>query len=192
MAKNGINIIKKCVVIGGSAGSLKVLMEFLPKLKPDLAFPLIIILHRKNDRRSSLENLLNNICPLPVKEAEDKESLKDGIVYVAPPDYHLLLERDYSLSLDASEKVIWSRPSIDVTFLSAVEVYKDNLMGVLLSGANNDGSLGLIQIREHGGKIIVQDPAFADIPAMPNFALEAIRPDYLLKPADMAAVINEF
>src|SRR6187402_298911 len=130
MAKNGINTTKKCVVIGGSAGSLKVLMEFLPQLKPDLAFPLVIILHRKNDRRSSLENLLNNVCPLTVKEAEDKESLKDGIVYVAPSDYHLLLERDYSLSLDASEKVIWSRPSIDVTFLSAVEVYKNNLMGV--------------------------------------------------------------
>lgn len=192
MEKNGINTKHKCVVIGGSAGSLKVLMEVLPKLKANLACPVIIILHRKNDRRSSLENLLNNYCSLPVKEAEDKEYLEDGVVYIAPPDYHLLIEKDRSFALDASEKVIWSRPSIDVSFIALTEVYKKNLLAVLLSGANNDGSLGLKQIKESGGKVIIQDPVSADIPAMPNAALETIQPDYILKPVEIAAIINKF
>jgi two-component system chemotaxis response regulator CheB len=192
MEKDGLRNVSKCVVIGGSAGSLKVLMGILPNLAESLNFPIIIILHRKNDRRSSLETLLNNSCSLLVKEAEDKESLRNGVIYVAPPDYHLLIERDHSLSLDASEKVIWSRPSIDVTFQSASEVYQKHLMGVLLSGANNDGTLGLQKIKESGGKIIIQDPEDADMPVMPQLALDKVKPDYLLKARDIAAVINKF
>jgi len=191
MEKNGLDIVRKCVVIGGSAGSLKVLMQVLPHLRPTLSFPIIIILHRKNDRRSSLEHLLNNCCPLPVKEAEDKEPMQNGVIYIAPPDYHLLIENDFSFALDGSEKVIWSRPSIDVTFLSATDVFKKNIMGVLLSGANNDGSLGMKYIKDAGGKTMVQNPDSADIPAMPQFALDTIKPDYILNVPEMAAVINK-
>jgi len=192
MEKNDLTRNHKCVVIGGSAGSLRVLMQILPGLHPSIPFPVIIVLHRKNDRRSSLEHLLNNCCPLPVKEAEDKETLHDGTVYTAPPDYHLLIEKERTLSLDASEKVIWSRPSIDVTFQSAAEVYRKNLMGILLSGANNDGSLGLQKIKELGGKVIVQHPDNAEIATMPYFALEMVQPDYLLKDTEIATAINRF
>lgn len=193
MEKNDLNNSSKCVVIGGSAGSLKVLLEILPGLSAAaIDFPIIIILHRKNDRRSSLEHLLNNCCTLSVKEAEDKETLKGGTIYTAPPDYHLLIEKEGTLSLDASEKVSWSRPSIDVTFQSAAEVFKDNLLAVLLSGANNDGSLGLQKIKDQGGKIMIQHPENAEISTMPQLALETIQPDYLVKDTEMSAIINQF
>ncbi|KAA5532159.1 chemotaxis protein CheB [Taibaiella lutea] len=192
MEKDDLKKATKCVVIGGSAGSIKPLLQILSKLKASLDFPVIVILHRKNDPRSSLETLLNNGCALPVKEGEDKETLKNGIVYVAPSDYHLLIENDHSLSLDASEKVLWSRPSIDVTFLSAAEVYKKNLLGILLSGANNDGSVGLERIKNMGGKTVVQSPDNAEMPAMPLSAINIFKPDYVLKDSEIAAVINRF
>lgn len=192
MAKNDLNTGAKCVVIGGSAGSIKPLLQILSSIKANINFPVIVILHRKNDPRSSLETLLGNTSLLSVKEGEDKETLKNGVVYVAPSDYHLLIESDHSLSLDASEKVLWSRPSIDVTFQSAAEIYKERLLGVLLSGANNDGSLGMERINALGGKTIVQDPESAEIPAMPLSALRIFNPDYILKESEIAAVINEF
>lgn len=192
MAKNDLNKSSKCVVIGGSAGSIKPLLQILSNVKATVTFPLIVILHRKNDPRSSLESLLGNSSFLVVKEAEDKEIMKNGVVYIAPSDYHLLVESDHSLSLDASEKVLWSRPSIDVTFQSAAEVYKDKLLGVLLSGANNDGSAGMENIRSLGGKTIVQDPESAEIPAMPLSALNIFQPDYILKESEIGAIINKF
>jgi two-component system, chemotaxis family, protein-glutamate methylesterase/glutaminase len=192
MEKNDLEKTAKCVVIGGSAGSIRPLLQILSKLKASLDFPVIVILHRKNDSRSSLETLLNNGCALAVKEGEDKEALKNGVVYVAPSDYHLLIEDDHSLSLDASEKVLWSRPSIDVTFQSAAEVYKNKLLGVLLSGANNDGSMGMQRIKDMGGKTVVQSPENAEMPTMPLSAINIIKPDYILKDAEIAAVINRF
>jgi two-component system chemotaxis response regulator CheB len=192
MEKDDLKKTTKCVVIGGSAGSIKPLLQILSKLKASLDFPVIVILHRKNDPRSSLETLLNNGCALAVKEGEDKETLKNGVVYVAPSDYHLLIENDHSLSLDASEKVLWSRPSIDVTFQSAAEVYKNKLLGVLLSGANNDGSVGLERIKIMGGKTIVQNPDNAEIPTMPLAAINIFKPDYVIKDSEIAAVINRF
>jgi len=192
MEKNDLKKAAKCVVIGGSAGSIKPLLHILSKLKTSLDFPVIVILHRKNDPRSSLETLLDNGCSLVVKEAEDKETLKGGVIYVAPGDYHLLIENDHSLSLDASEKVLWSRPSIDVTFQSAADVYKNKLLGILLSGANNDGSLGLERIKAMGGKTIVQHPENAEMPAMPLAAINTFEPDYILNDTEIAPVINRF
>lgn len=192
MEKDGLDKTAKCVVIGGSAGSIKPLLRIISKIKPAINFPVIVVLHRKNDPRSSLEALLDNGSLLEVKEGEDKEALRNGVVYVAPGDYHLLIENDYSLSLDASEKVLWSRPSIDVTFQSAAEVYKSNLLGILLSGANNDGSMGLEQIQLSGGKTIVQHPENAEMPAMPLSAINIFKPDYVLDDSEIAAVINRF
>lgn len=192
MEKDDLNNNAKCVVIGGSAGSIKPLLQIVSKLKASLDFPVIVILHRKNDPRSSLETLLNNGCALIVKEAEDKETLKNSVVYVAPSDYHLLVENDHSLSLDASEKVLWSRPSIDVTFQTAADVYKHKLLGILLSGANNDGSRGLERIKEMGGQTIVQNPDNAEMPAMPLSALNMFKPDHVLKDSEIAAAINRF
>lgn len=180
------------MLIGGSAGSLKVLFRLLPAIKPNIDFPIIIILHRKHDRKSSLELLLNNSCSLAVKEAEDKEMLIDGVVYIAPSDYHLLIEKDYSLSLDASEKIMWSRPSIDVTFQSAADVYGKNLMGIILSGANSDGSMGLLRIKEAGGKTVVQSPENAEMIVMPRAAMELVKPEFLIVDSEMASLINHF
>ncbi|WP_118976644.1 chemotaxis protein CheB [Taibaiella koreensis] len=191
MAKSDLSNIPGCVVIGGSAGSLKVILSLVTALDARLPFPVVIVLHRKNDA-SSLEHLLNDRCPLRVKEAEDKEDLAPGTVYLAPPDYHLLIESDHSLSLDASEKVLWSRPSIDVTFQSAAEAFGHHVLAILLSGANNDGASGLEYIRHHGGQIIVQDPDNAEIPVMPRAALARLRPDLLLPDYAMAAAINHF
>jgi two-component system chemotaxis response regulator CheB len=192
MEKNDLSNITRCVLIGGSAGSLKVLMRMLPALSVDISFPIVIIIHRKNDRKSSLEQLLNEQTYLRVKEAEDKEMMTNGTIYLAPPDYHLLVEKDCSLSLDGSEKIQWSRPSIDVTFQSAAETFGNGTLGILLSGANNDGTYGLECIQKAGGRIMIQRPANADIPAMPSFALQNLKPDHLLDDIEMAAIINQF
>lgn len=192
MEKNDLTNVSKCVVIGGSAGCLKVLMHILQELHPSLGFPLIIVIHRKNDRKSSLDQLLTYRTALIVNEVEDKVMLENGKVYIAPPDYHLLIEKDRFLSLDGSEKVLWSRPSIDVTFQSAAEIFGANTLGILLSGANDDGALGMEYIQKAGGKTIIQHPDNAEISIMPQAALYRIQPDYLLHDTAIAAIINSF
>lgn len=192
MEKNDLNNITRCVLIGGSAGSLKVLMRIIPALAKDIDFPVIIVLHRKGDHRSSLDQLLSYQAHITVKEAEDKESMEKGVVYLAPADYHLLVEKDTSLSLDGSEKVQWSRPSIDVTFESAVDVFGANTFGIILSGANSDGSYGLECISQAGGKTMVQHPDNANMPAMPQFALERLVPDFICRDDEIAEIINRF
>ncbi len=192
MEKNELIPAPACVVIGGSAGSLKVLLRILPGLDPHLLSPIIIVLHRQNGHHSTLAQLLGERCRLIVKEAEDKETLLNGIVYLAPADYHLLVEKDYSLSLDGSEKIRWSRPSIDVTFQSVAEVFGAKTLGILLSGANDDGASGLVDIQLAGGTIIIQDPLNAEMPVMPLAALNLLQPDFLLPDHALAATINNF
>lgn len=190
MEKNRINA-SGCVVIGGSAGSFKALMNLLPLLRPPLS-PILMILHRKNDFESSLALLFSAHCGLRVKEAEDKEFLMGDTIYIAPPDYHLLVEEDGSLSLDRSEKVLFSRPSIDVTFLSAADAFGPRLMAVLLSGANGDGALGMKAVQKAGGATLVQDPKEAELPAMPKAALALISPTYIKDSLEMATIIRHF
>ncbi len=170
----------KVVVIGGSAGSLKVLLQILQYLESIPTFSIVIILHRKNAEDSALEELIAMKTVLPVKEVEDKTLLEPGYIYIAPSDYHLLFEKNGLLSLDISEKVNFSRPSIDVSFESASEVYQSSLVGILLSGANADGTQGLKTIQKAGGKIIVQKPATAEMPFMPNYAIQHTTPDFIL------------
>ena len=179
----------KLVVIGGSAGSLEVLLQLLPQLQVPIGFALVIVLHRKSTE-SILVELLADRTHLPVKEAEDTEPLHPGTIYVAPPGYHTLLEGNGSLSLDCSEKVNWSRPSIDVTFETAAEVYGETLVGILLSGANRDGVAGLRRIAAQGGLVWVQDPATAQVAYMPQSAVEDLQVDRLLRPEEMAAALN--
>jgi two-component system chemotaxis response regulator CheB len=192
MEKNDLINVSKCVVIGGSAGCLRVLMRIIPELHTQLNFPIIIIIHRKNDRRSSLDQLLTHRTSIIVNEVEDKVMLENGKLYIAPPDYHLLIEKDHTLSLDGSEKVLWSRPSIDVTFQSAAEIFGEKVLGILLSGANSDGAFGLECIKNAGGKTIIQHPDNAEISIMPLAALDRLQPDYLLKDTAIAAIINSF
>ena len=180
MEKSKIITGCKVVVIGSSAGSLKVLLQILSQLVSITTFSLVIILHRKNTEDSTLEELIAMKTVLPVKEVDDKTLLEPGFIYIAPSDYHLLFEKNGLLSLDISEKVNFSRPSIDVSFESAAEVYQSSLVGILLSGANSDGTQGLKAIQKAGGKIIVQKPDTAEMPFMPNNAILNTTPDFIL------------
>ncbi|MCW2119120.1 chemotaxis protein CheB [Flavobacterium sp. 7A] len=180
----------KAVVIGGSAGSLKVLMYVLPLLQTIPTFAIIIILHRKNTEDNSLEELIAVKTIVPVKIVEDKTAITPGFIYVAPSDYHLLFEKNKMLSLDISEKVNHSRPSIDVSFESAAEVFQSSLVGLLLSGSNSDGMLGLKAIQKLGGKVAVQDPDSADMPFMPNSAINNLDPDYVIDEEGIALLLS--
>lgn len=179
------------VVIGGSAGSLQVVMEILPELKQDLKLSIVIIFHRKavNEPDILLE-LLNSKSNLPVKEAEDKEPIENGKVYLAAADYHLFVEKNHSFSLDISEKINFSRPSIDLTFQSAADAYKKNLVGILLSGANADGVKGMQSIKLNGGYCIAQDPISCQIPYMPSQAITKKVVDQIALPGEIAQFIN--
>jgi two-component system chemotaxis response regulator CheB len=188
MAKRKITC--KLLVIGGSAGSLDVLIRVLPKLNTQLSFPIIIVVHRKYTEVSTLSNLLSAKTKLAIRDAEDKEPLMPGTIYLAPSDYHLLVEDNESLSLDYSEKINYSRPSIDVTFETAVDVFKQHTVGVLLSGANMDGVNGLLYIKKLKGYAVVQDPNTAQSPFMPQQAIEEQAYDIILNIEELSSFIN--
>jgi two-component system chemotaxis response regulator CheB len=188
MAKNIINRYQ-ILLIGGSAGSLEVLVQLLPALNKDLPLAIVIIMHRKSGE-SVLISVLNGKTSWPVKEAEEKETIETGTVYVAPSDYHLLFEKDKTFSLDFSEKVHYSRPSIDVSFESAAGVYGASAIAILLSGANADGAKGLHHIQNGGGIAIVQDPAEASVSYMPQQAIDNFRVDYIADTKTIADIVN--
>lgn len=170
----------KVVIIGGSAGSLNALMQILPDLSQLNGFAIVIVLHRKSTDDQTLEELIALKSSIPVKPVEDKVPLVAGSIYIAPSNYHLLFERNDTLSLDISEKINYSRPSIDVSFESASEIYGEALVGILLSGSNTDGTIGLKGIKAAGGKIAVQNPTVAEMPFMPNNAILYTDPDFVL------------
>lgn len=178
------------IVIGGSAGGLQPILTLLPGLSVSLNAAIIIVLHRQSHYESVLTDLLSARSLLPVKEAAEKEPLQRGVIYIVPADYHLLIESDHTLSLDDSEKVNFSRPSIDVTFSSAALAYGSNMTALLLSGANTDGTEGLIDVHEAGGTTAVQDPATADVDYMPRQAISMAPVDIILQPQEMATFIN--
>ena len=180
MAENKIISNCKVVIIGGSAGSLQALMTILPNLPEVVPYALVIVLHRKSADDLTLEGLLKIKSKIPIKIVEDKILCEPGFLYVAPSNYHLLFEKNNALALDISEKVNYSRPSIDVSFESASEVYGENLIGILLSGSNADGTEGLIAIKNAGGKVIVQDPSSAEMSFMPKNAILNMVPDCIL------------
>jgi two-component system, chemotaxis family, protein-glutamate methylesterase/glutaminase len=162
----------RVVVIGASAGGLHALRAVLSALPADFPIPIAVIQHRSRDSELLCE-LLQNDTPLRVLEVLDKEEMRPGSVYVAPPDYHLLVEEGFfSLSVDAP--VRFSRPSIDVTFESAADSYGMDVIGVVLTGANADGAAGLARIVAGGGYAVVQDPATAEVAVMPRAARAAV------------------
>src|SRR6476661_1748557 len=168
--------MSRLVILAGSAGSLSVILECLPALEVPLNCCLLIVIHRRTTDHA-LEDLLRHKTANPVKEVEEKDAILAGQIYLAPGDYHLLIEQDLTFSLDYSEPVNYSRPSIDVVFESAATVLGEKTAGILLSGANNDGALGLLRIKEAGGMIFVQHPATAEVDFMPQSALQVITPD---------------
>ncbi len=181
----------KALVIGGSAGSIEVIVKILRKLEKNLSIAIIIIVHRKSSSDASLTNLFNNRSIIEVTEADEKEVILPGRIYLAPANYHLLIETDHTFSLDASEKVEYSRPSIDVTFQSAADVYGESLAALLLSGANSDGSEGLLTIANAGGLTIVQNPESAEVGFMPKAAIFKTVVDYIVDADDLPDFINK-
>jgi two-component system chemotaxis response regulator CheB len=183
MAKGQLmNRSGKTIVIGGSAGSLSPLLRIIPLLRNDMNVSVLIVMHRMPSSEDNvLQEVLESRTSLEVKEVDDKDDLLPGRIYIAPPDYHVLVEKDGSMTLDDSEKVNFSRPSIDVTFETAAEVFGPSLVAVLLSGANADGAAGLIKVKEKGGRVIIQDPATADFGFMPQKGLEVVTADLILK-----------
>jgi two-component system, chemotaxis family, protein-glutamate methylesterase/glutaminase len=161
---------RAAVAIGASAGGVDALLALMPMLPAGFAAAVLVVLHVPAGR-STLSELLSRVCALPVKEAEDKEALRDGHVYVAPGGYHLLVEPDRTLSLSVDEPVHFARPAIDLTFESAALAYEEQLLGIVLTGANSDGAAGLAAIREQGGQCWVQDPQEASSRAMPEAAI---------------------
>ncbi len=185
MEEDQLNLVDKppghVLLIGGSAGSLTMVMQIVQMLRKESDVATLIVLHRKSAGEDNvLIDVLTSRCKLPVREVEDKDRLESGVVLVAPADYHVLIERNGCLTLDDSEKVHFSRPSIDVTFINAAEVYGTSLVGVLLSGANADGAEGLVAIKQMGGKVVIQDARSAEVPFMPQEALLRVEPDMLL------------
>jgi two-component system chemotaxis response regulator CheB len=162
----------EAVVIGVSAGGLMALSGILKGLPGNYPLPLIVIQHRSKDERTLLEEVLQAKCVISIKQADEKERIEGGKVYFAPPDYHLLVERDRSFSLTCDEPVNFSRPSIDLLFETAAEVYKDKLVGVILTGANHDGAEGIRAVKEQGGLTVAQDPATSLFPDMPRAAID--------------------
>ncbi|CAN5527708.1 chemotaxis protein CheB [soil metagenome] len=163
----------RAVVIGASAGAVEVLSSILPNLSKSTPFPVFVVVHLPPHGESAISQLFKEMCEMRVKEAEDKETIESGVIYFAAPDYHMLVEPNLYLSLSNEEPVRYSRPSIDVLFESAADVYKERLVGIILSGANSDGAMGLREVSNRGGTCFVQDPREALCTAMPVAALTA-------------------
>ncbi len=160
------------VVIGASAGGVEALSVLLPALPAGLRAAVFVVLHLPRDRRSLLVDIFAPRCAVPVVEAQDKDAVAAGTVYFAPPDYHLLIDTGPALALAVDEPVHYSRPSIDVLFESAADVYGARLLGIVLTGGNQDGAAGLAAIQAAGGLALVQDPIEAQVSLMPEAALE--------------------
>lgn len=186
---NGSRI--EAIVVGASAGAVEALSAILPTLPPDYPLPLLVVVHLPADKKSIMTELFRAKCRLEVHEAEDKEPIRAATAYFAPPDYHLLVEPDRRLSLSSEEPVHYSRPSIDVLFETAVDAYGPALLGIILSGANDDGARGLRTISEAGGTALVQRPDLAYASAMPRAALEACPEARSLSLQEIATYLQE-
>jgi two-component system chemotaxis response regulator CheB len=179
------------IVVGASAGGVEALLKIFRTLPRAYRLPILTVLHVPDQRRSHLAEVFAQNLKIPVKEADDKETIAPGTLYFAGPGYHLSVESDFSLSLSQEERVFHSRPSIDVLFESAADAYGERLAGVLLTGANNDGARGMARISEYGGLTVVQDPAQALARTMPDAALALHTPDFLLPLPDIGSLLVE-
>lgn len=168
------------IVIGASAGGVGALSGLLGALPATLPVPVLIVLHVPRDRPSQLAELFSQSCLMPVAEAEDKAPLSPGKVWIAPPDYHLLVEDQATLALSLDEPVMFSRPAIDPLFESAAEVFGEALLAILLTGASSDGSEGVAAVRRYGGHAWIQQPDDAVSPMMPASALAYAGADEVL------------
>ncbi len=178
------------VVIGASAGGIQALSVLLPSLPATLRPSLFIVLHLPRERPSVLAEIFQTRCAVPVREAEDKEPAEPGTVYFAPPDYHMLVEKTRQIALSTDEPVNYSRPSIDVLFESAADAYGERLLGIILSGGNQDGAAGLQTVHRAGGVTVAQEPDHAEAKLMIVSALEREPVDFVLSLDGIAALLQ--
>ncbi|MDR6194379.1 chemotaxis protein CheB [Siphonobacter sp. SORGH_AS_0500] len=178
-------ILPEIVVIGGSAGCFPVVLKFLEQLPETFPFALILVLHRQKSGPSEMDKVLSLNKHTKVIEPNDKDPILPNQVYLAPQNYHLLEEDNRSVSLDYSETIHYSRPSLDPTFESAGDVYAHRAAGILLSGSNHDGAEGLAHLAKMGGQAFIQNPAFSSFPAMPLAGLQLVPNATLVKPSEL-------
>ena len=171
----------EAVVIGCSAGGLKSLCTIITQLPVDYPHPDIVVQHRKEGSDDFLSTYLDGQSAIFVKEADEKEEIKAATVYIAPPGYHLLVEQSHTFSLSMEPLVNFTRPAIDVLFETAADVYEEHLLGLLLTGANSDGSIGLKRIQQYGGLTVAQNPQTAEAQQMPLAATHLLQVDYVLE-----------
>jgi len=186
--------MRAAIVIGVSAGGVSALLELLPKFPVDCKLSILIVQHMSKSSTNYFVKLLQDKSKIRVKEADEKEEIMPGTIYVAPLDYHLLVEEDFSISLSVSEKQNFSRPSIDVLFETAAYAYQKHLIGIILTGANHDGAEGMCIIQKMGGYTIIQSPDEAEFPQMPRAVMDLIEVDEVLlldEISDFFANINE-
>ncbi|MEL7003072.1 MAG: chemotaxis protein CheB [Bacteroidota bacterium] len=181
MSKYTLNNRYKAIVIGGSAGSFQGIVKILSNLPENFPLPIILCLHRLKHVRNGFVEALAIKSVAEITEPYDKESIKKGKVYLAPSNYHMSVELGNYFSLSTEEMVNNSRPAIDITLGTAAYIYRNKLIGILLSGANKDGGLGMKYIKDKGGITIVQDPEECMIDTMPKAALNLTTIDHVLK-----------
>jgi two-component system chemotaxis response regulator CheB len=185
-----VNSEFRAVAIGVSSGGVQALKKLLGSLPPDFPLPVLVVQHISPDAGNGMAKLLDDLCTIRVKEADEQEPIEPSTVYLAPPNYHLLVERGATLALSADPPVSYARPSVDVLFESAAGVFGAGLIGVVLTGANFDGARGVQAIKRNGGCVIVQDPDDAETPQMPQAALAAVKPDHVVPLAEMGALLQ--
>jgi len=180
----------EAVVIGASAGGLAALQNICRNLDKTFSKPIVIVQHIHAHSDGFMAWHLNSISSLKVKEAEDKEKLENGVIYVAPANYHIMIDDNGMISLTTDERVNYSRPSIDVLFETASDVYQDQLVGVILTGANGDGTAGMNSIKQSGGITVIQDPQTAEVRTMPESVLRQVQIDQVLPLEKISEFLN--
>lgn len=181
----------KIVVIGVSAGGTEALCEILAKLPPAFPLPIAIVQHLHPEQDGYMIEHFNKLWQMNVEEAIDKTAIEKGNIYFAPPNYHLLIEDENTFALSVDEKVCYARPSIDVLFKSAADVYGASTLAIILTGANSDGTDGIRYIKKKGGTTIAQDPATAYSPVMPQSAIDTGKIDKVLTLSKIADILDE-
>lgn len=178
------------IVIGTSAGGVEALTRLFKGLRPGFSIPILIVQHISPSSDSYLTQHLNRLTTVTVREALDKTPIEKFNAYLAPPNYHLLVEEDKTLALTVDEKVSYARPSIDVLFETAARAYARNLLAIVLTGANADGAAGARTVKEMGGFLIVQDPATAHISTMPEAAIQQAGADFITDLDGIVEILN--
>jgi len=178
------------LIIGGSAGSFPIVTKLLEKTPSNFRLPIVMCLHRLKDKPQGFKEALEIKSNLPINEPDDKDPIKVGMVFIAPSNYHLIIENKTNFSLSTTELVQYSRPSIDVLFESAAEVFGSKLIAILLSGANRDGAAGMKKIKAKGGFTVVQDPNDCSVNTMPQAAIQATQIDLILPVNDLINFIQ--